>query len=135
MKKRLQNYLKLQEEIKQMDELIQQLNDELSSPKGQIITDMPRGGQGIDESEKICKLADLKKSNEEFKSKLITERAVILRLINEVEDSDERRVLRNRYLFNINFEDMVDKMHYSKRQIGRIHEKALKHLELAHNVL
>lgn len=50
------------------------------------------------------------------------------RLINELEDVNEARVLRYKYIYGNSWEEMEEKMNYSRATLWRFHRKALIHL-------
>lgn len=49
--------------------------------------------------------------------------------IEELENEQEKRLLKYRYLRGWRWEDIADKMGYSIRQVFNIHKKALKMIE------
>lgn len=63
----------------------------------------------------------------------------ILEAIDSLEELEQRRVLRLKYVDGKTYQQIADHLHYSKRQIYRIHGRALKrvtqcHLYLSYNV-
>lgn len=49
-------------------------------------------------------------------------------LINSVKFPDEKEVLTRRYILFQKWEDIAEKMHYSRQHVTRIHGNALTHL-------
>ncbi len=47
--------------------------------------------------------------------------------VENMEDESEKEVLAQKYLCGKSFSDCAESMHYSQRQIERIHKKALEH--------
>ena len=54
-------------------------------------------------------------------------------VISEVQDTDEQMVLRYRYIHNMTWEEIGDKLHANKSTVRRWHSTALTHVILPEN--
>lgn len=78
----------------------------------------------------IVRLIDLQNEISEDIKELIAVKQNINRSISQIEDRHERIVLEERYLRNSKWEDIADACDCSMRQIFRIHDGALKKVEI-----
>lgn len=78
----------------------------------------------------ICAIVDLEDEIKNEIEKLIRLKKEIRDVINKVEDVDEMLVLKYRYLMFLQWDEICEKMNYSKRQMYRIHDSALKHVKV-----
>lgn len=80
--------------------------------------------------EKIIELED--KNNKEI-DLLVELKKEIRMVITTVEDTDERMVLKYRYVHNYNWEQIGNELHADARTVRRWHGKALLHVVLPEN--
>lgn len=78
----------------------------------------------------ICAIVDLEDEIKNEIEKLIRLKKQIRDVINKVEDVDEMLVLKYRYLMFLQWDEICEKMNYSKRQMYRIHDSALEHVKV-----
>lgn len=78
----------------------------------------------------ISQIVDLE--NEIYKEieDLIALKKKIRDAINKLEDVNEKLVLKNRYLLFLQWDDICEKMNYSRRQMFRIHDLALEKVKV-----
>lgn len=62
--------------------------------------------------------------------KLKEKQGVIISAINQVKDDKERNVLQQRYLLGRKFEVIADRMNYCVKHIYRIHDSAIKDIDI-----
>lgn len=60
----------------------------------------------------------------------ITLKKEIREVINEVEDVNEKLVLKYRYLIFLQWDEICIKLNYSRRQMYRIHDSALENVKV-----
>lgn len=77
----------------------------------------------------VCKIIDLERQIEEEINKSITLQKEIHNLIEEMEDTQEKMILRLRYIESLKWEKIAEELNYSSVQVYRIHKKALKSFE------
>ena len=80
----------------------------------------------------IKNLEDMDSNYENAKriDRLKSEQHIILDAINNVKDDKERNVLQQRYLLGRKFEMIADRMNYCSKHIYRIHDSAIKHINI-----
>ena len=54
----------------------------------------------------------------------------IYKRIDRMQDQTEREILRYRYIDGLNWEQISTRLNYSKRNVTRIHGRALRHFPL-----
>lgn len=89
-----------------------------------------KGGMNIDSRERqYVKLMDLSLQMDEKIDELVDTRNTLMAKIFELESSDERNVLINRYFNRHTWKEVAEKLGYSVRKIHNLHGEALKNLE------
>lgn len=124
----LRQFQRLNREIEQKQFSLQKLIDSRDRITT-ILTDMPRGG----ESDRMCICDDIIDMQEDLKEKLTEAmriRTDIQNKIDVVEDIDERIILNYRYIDNLKFEDIAERMSFSTRSVFYLHDKALKNINI-----
>jgi len=124
-KEKLMQYRSIKTEIKQLQEKIQELEERKTSIKSQIITDMPTGGESLD-------LLTIITIIEETQEKLRNKEIELLKVMNEIEEiidslenSEDRCILRARYIECKKWEEICVELNYSWRHMHRLHSKIL----------
>lgn len=96
-------------------------------------------GSKVDELKKYKAYADEIKNLEEMEScydvvarigRLKEKQSTIITAINQVKDDKERNVLQQRYLLGRKFEVIADRMNYCVKHIYRIHDSAIKDINI-----
>lgn len=124
-KKDLEQFLSISDEIKQLKEQELLLKQQKTSIKSQIITDLPRGGEA-----KL--LEDILIGIEEVQLKIAKKRARLALQILDIEEgmenleSNERRLIRYKYVQGMSYTKMEIKMGYSARHLRRMHAQILE---------
>lgn len=129
-KEYLKSYQKaVRREQKILDE-IQQLRMDKMFPS--VVNDgMPKSNKYSDLAEYVAKVDELieKLKNERFeKIKLMDD---ILYHISLLEDKDEQRVLKLRYIKGLKWKEIEEALGYSHRSVHRLYNKSLQHLIIA----
>jgi DNA-directed RNA polymerase specialized sigma subunit len=98
-----------------------------------IYSTEPKGGGSIRGKTEsiIAKIVDLENEIDADIDRLVAVRDGIKAIIEAVEDDRERLLLQYRYLDGKTFEKIAVEMHYSWRQIHRLHSKALTNLKMS----
>lgn len=128
-KQDLRQYTRLGIELKGLQDKIETLENKLTSPKGQIITDMPRGGPAVDLTDQMSKLIDLKnlytvKYNMRFDQQMKIESA-----IDTLEDPVERALVRYKYIDGLTWEEVCVKIDYGWDRTHHLHRLSLHKLK------
>ena len=129
-KEYLTGYRKACKRIESLKEQLESLREIEQSVRSQQLSDMPKGSNHHqDLSDLMVKLEDLQAQIADA----ITESCKIKLEIEEslwkLEDPEEARVLRFRYIYFMTWEEISETMNYSARQIHYIHKNAIKNLK------
>ena len=89
------------------------------------LSDMPKGGKGLDPAGMMAEAMDLQHKYAEQWTVLNQKRKVIEANINLMDMPEQRAVLRYRYLANKSWADIAGLLGYEERTVYRIHGKAL----------
>ena len=130
--KYLKRYINLDREIERKLEEVARLRSKLTRVT-EVYSTEPRGGGTIygKTEEILAKIVDMEKEIDADVDRLISIRDNIKAIIEAVEDDRERLLLQYRYLDGRTFEEIAVQMHYSWRQIHRLHSKALTNLKMS----
>ena len=129
IKRRLHAYVDRKHELQQLEQQLAQLEVTLTSPRSQAMDGMPRGSGGGDAMAAI--VAELVGLQDKYKVKmaqLLAAQTEVEELIDSLEDTVERQVMRCRYIEGKVWEEVCVVMNYSWRQTHRIHGRALNKL-------
>ncbi len=132
-KEYLTGYRKACKKIESLKEQLESLREIERSIKSQQLSDMPKGSNHHqDLSDLMVKLEDLQAQiadaiTDSCKIKLEIEEALW-----KLDDPEEARVLRFRYIYFMTGREISSTMSYSPRQIWRLHDNAIKNLKMAH---
>ncbi len=129
-KKELQEFRSIGIEIQQLEEQIARLESALTSPKVQIITDMPKGSrQGGDMEARIAKLLEYRESRNKLWDELIKRQEAVNKAIDSLPDAAQRAIMRYRYIQGLKWSEICGKIGYEWAQIHRIHNRAIEFLQ------
>ena len=130
--KYLKRYVLLDKEIDRKLEEVSRLRSKLTKITT-VPSPQPKGGGSIygKTEEIIAKIVDLEREIDADIDRLVAIRDGIKTIIEAVEDDRERLLLQYRYLDGRTFEEIAVQMHYSWRQIHRLHSRALSNLKMS----
>lgn len=122
----LRAYLDMTAELHQVENEIQFLTEDATSPKVQQWSDMPHGSGGVNDAMTayLVKKERLVTLYVEKRTALIERRTEIEQAISRL-PSREREVLRYKYLDGLTWEQVAEEMSYSWRHVHNIHSIAL----------
>lgn len=125
-KQYLRRYLVAKRCIDLLLEQIESLRENKMSPSG-TLDGMPHGSGTSDLSGYAARLDELMRELEaEREMQMVTYRE-IWNQVKKIQNATEQEVLTRRYLIGQSWEKIAVEMHYSYRQIIRIHGAALQH--------
>ena len=120
--------------IKSKIQQIESLN-ELATSCTAALSDMPRnpnkGRSRVEDC--VMKILELQESLQTDIDRLVELKKEIRSVITTVEDTDERLVLKYRYVHNYTWEQIGNELHADARTVRRWHGKALLHVILPDN--
>lgn len=125
----LKNYQILAREIEQKQFSLSKLIDSRDRITT-ILSDMPKGNNNKDRMTISDEIIDLQKDLQQKLTEAMRTRTNIQNKINAIEDIDERIVLNYRYIDNLKFEDIAERMSFSTRSVFYLHDKALKNINI-----
>lgn len=128
-KRQLNNLYHLSAEINELLCDIEKLETKAMKVTG-YSDGQPKGNATTDKvGNNAVKIADLKSLLDEKLDQVCIEKGELLKKIYKIQDSDLRRILRERYINLKSFEEIAVIMRYSYRHILRLHGQALKEYE------
>ena len=132
-KEYLTGYRKACKKIESLKEQLESLREIEQSIKSQQLSDMPKGNnRHQDLSDLMVKLEDLQAQIADAVTDSCKIKLEIEGTLWKLEDPEEARVLRFRYIYFAKMEEISETMGYSRTQIWRICEQAIKNLKMKH---
>lgn len=120
----LKSGYELRVEIQSLKETIEELKANIQSLSSVQLKEKVQGGENSPDKSMIDKLSKLYELEEKLE-KLVEFQIKIAAEIEHLEDWKERVVLRYRYINNFTWEHISERTGYSKKQISRIHKRAI----------
>lgn len=128
-KEYLKKYTHIKREVSQIEDEIEKIMAYLEKVTATLGKSISSGHKREDRTAKgIAELQDLRKRYSDKLSDMLDILRDIENAIGKLPEK-ERTVMRYRYIDNLLWDDIADKMHFSKRQVIRIEKAALKKLE------
>ena len=132
-KEYLAGYRKACKKIESLKEQLESLLEIEQSVRSQQLLDMPKGSnRHQDLSDLMVKLEDLQAQIADAIMESCKIKLEIEEMLWKLEDPEEARVLRFRYIYFMTGKEISSTMSYSPRQIWRLHDNAIKNLKMAH---
>lgn len=78
--------------------------------------------------DRLCEMSELRETIEKRLAELDRQDDETLKLINRLDDADERTVAIERYINRDKWNVIVKRMHYSDREVFKIHSRMLRHV-------
>ena len=120
----LKSGYELRVEIQSLKETIEELKVNIQSLSSVQLKERVQGGENSPDKSIIDKLSKLYELEEKLE-KLVEFQIKIATEIEHLEDWKEMVVLRYRYINNFTWEHISERTGYSKKQISRIHKRAI----------
>lgn len=134
-KQYLRQGYKLKQEIKSLEQTLEELESNLDNVKAiQYSKDKLQGGSLQDDTNIIEKIDKIIEVENIIKGKLLELKTFQANLILEIlklNNTDEKNLLQARYIMNLTWEEISKELDYSLTQIHRIHRKALENFKMA----
>lgn len=129
-KEYLRRYHKAEMEVQRLDIELQELR-RITSLKPISYDGMPHGSMGAgDLSDFAVKADKLRKKLQKARYKRIKVFKEIRDRIGSLESENQKAVLTYRYIKWMEWEEIADKMKYGRRNVTKIHGKALENLKI-----
>ena len=128
----LERYCEIKEELKNIELILQELNTQLYNIRRSNISDMPKSRGNNYTNNKIVNLIkkiDIEKEKYIKKyEEYFNEYTTINSIINKFEGL-EKRILIERYMYDMTWNDIAKDIGYSRMQVYRIHQNIMKKME------
>ena len=132
VKEWLQAYRKTEEEIDERLDAIRELRARMTGIKAQEITDMPKAPRVGDPMEEyVIRLEQMEGNLRERIREHERDRCALLRLIRTLKKTDEREIIRDRYIYGMEWSKIQVRVYHSvkeaeRRRMYRAHDSALE---------
>lgn len=126
----LSSYRFILTKIDMLEERLANLDDRLYQPKGQIITDMPKGGERLDPLDLVYKKTEVHDELNQRLQEAIETKRKIERAIDNVEDNRYQVILQLKYIENYSLSDIADRMCYSYQHMTKLHRRAVSNISV-----
>ena len=126
--KYLNGYRWAVENIKMLTERLATLNSKLYNVDSPVITDMPKGGLGL---ETVDLLSDKLNIEQELLERLeygLDMKSEVIGVIRTVRDPKLRMILEMKYLDLMSISEIAGKLGYSSNHISRLHNEGIDQL-------
>lgn len=129
-KEYLRQYARSQKRIDNLKEQLSSLREIEQSVRSQQMSDMPKGSSHDKDLSDL--MVKIEKLNEKIKAEMVKSAKTKIAIEEDIfnlQNVNEARVLRMRYIESLQWEEISAKTKYSKRQTLRIHGNALKNFK------
>ena len=126
--KYLNGYRWAVENIKMLSERLATLNSKLYNVDSPVITDMPRGGVGLDTADLLSDKLNIEQELLERLEYGLDLKSEVVKLIRTVNDPKLRMILEMKYLDFMNIGEIASRLGYSSNHISRLHNEAIDSL-------
>lgn len=126
----LNSYRWRMREAQILRERIDKLEDQLTGIRAQIITDMPRGGAGMDTGDLIARKVDLLNMYKQDLEKAEEALKGIYECIRSVDSIRDRTILGMNYVDGMSYSRIGELLGYSSRQIKRFNKDAVENMQI-----
>ena len=130
-KEYLMRFMQVMREIEDLDRRMAQLRLKYAAPSAINYSDMPKAhDSNHDLSDYIAKMDEMTEYMINKYTRLRGIEVDIYKRLDRMQDQTEREILRYRYIDGLNWEQISTRLNYSKRNVTRIHGRALQHFPL-----
>ena len=130
-KEYLQQYKAIQREIDDLDHRMAQLRLKYAAPSAIDYSDMPRAhNTEHDLSDYVAKMDEMTDYMIRKYTKLRAVEVNIYMQVDRMEKQEERELLRYRYIDDMKWKEIAEKLNTSERNVHFIHGRALRHFEV-----
>lgn len=127
---------KLKREIEHDKKILEELKGNLDGLQAIKLTEKVQGGPVKDDSNVVNRMNKVIELENKIKNKIYKLDDFQGRLLSElegIEELNERILMESRYILNLTWENIADKIGYSLSQTYRIHGKVLKKFKMTLN--
>lgn len=131
-KQYLRQGYKIRMSIKSEEEVLKELGENLDGLQAIKLAEKVQGGPIKDDTQFIEKVDKIIRIEQEIYKKIAELKAFQAKLYQEIElleDLTEQVLMRSRYILNLTWEEIAERIGYSVMQTHRIHKKALENFK------
>lgn len=128
----LSRYRELVEEIDRETRQAHYWEDKAVSLSSSKLSFAPKTRRLVSMQDYVAEFLDLASHCAELGREAQAAKEEIEKVVDSLEEPSYRRVLRLKYIDGMTYQQIADHLHYSKRQIHRIHGRALKRVTQCH---
>lgn len=126
--KYLNGYRWAVENIKMLTERLATLNSKLYNVDSPVITDMPKGGLGLDMTDLLSDKLNIEQELLERLEYGLDMKSEVIEVIRTVRDPKLRMILEMKYLDLMSIGEIANSLGYSSNHISRLHNEAIDKL-------
>ena len=126
----LSSYQAMQAEIRDLEQRLSELREQLESVRSPVCSAMPRSKSESDLSELLSPLLDLERSYRQAVLKARVRCARIEHLILQLSSPRQKQILRARYVDGLSWDEVSGRFLISESVTYSLHKKAISELEL-----
>ena len=136
-KEYLRQGFKLKREIEHDKKILEELKSNLDGLQAIQNSERVQGGPAKDDSgivNRMNKVIELENRIKYKMCRLDDFQGRLLLELEKIENIDEKILMESKYILNLSWDQVADKISYSKRHMHRIHKKALENFKMSLNV-
>ena len=129
-KKELKSYLRMNIELKRLEEKMAEMRNRLQNPKSPILSDIPKsGGRYKNFADNIDELIELQEFYDKRAKEIIAEQIHIEKVIALLSDPVERAIIGYKYIDGLKWEQICVKINYGWERTHYYHSRALQNIK------
>ena len=129
----LERYCEIKEELKNIELILQELNTQLYNIRRSNVSDVPKS-KGISAEDKMINIImKIEKEKEKYIKKYEKYLEEYIKITNIIDNFKgiEKRIIIERYIYDMTWEEISKNTGYSRTQLDRIHKNFIKKINNA----
>ena len=113
-------------ELKILGERIEQARQEAEGIRAMQLSDMPKGGKGMDVIDLLAEVMDLQTLYFHKVQAVLRKRKQASLILSMMDSTEQQSVLNSRYLSCKSWDEIIEDMHFDRSWVYRLHGAALQ---------
>lgn len=113
-------------ELKMLGERIEQARQEAEGIRAMQLSDMPKGGKGMDVVDLLAEVMDLQTLYFHKVQAILRKRKQASLIMSLMDSTEQQSVLNSRYLSCKSWDEIIEDMHFDRSWVYRLHGAALQ---------
>ena len=113
-------------ELKILGERIEQARQEAEGIRAMQLSDMPKGGKGMDVIDLLAEVMDLQTLYFHKVQAILRKRKQASLILSMMDSTEQQSVLNSRYLSCKSWDEIIEDMHFDRSWVYRLHGAALQ---------